>query len=229
METDRAQRARIRDTLFSILVLGSLWGLFEVVLGGAMRAAGMPYASAILVGLGLGTMGVGLALVRRPAPLLAVPAVAVLCKQLVVPILHVSVLCKANSCLAVLLEGAALVGVAALAGKRLGQGELSRMAVGAAAGLLGAGAFWLVGRHVAPCAYLLSFDSPAGLVRFLAVEGLLWAAFSGLLVPVGFRIGQWVRERLPRWQARPALYYAASALIVACAWLGSALAIAAGL
>ncbi|MGC9025852.1 MAG: hypothetical protein ACP5NB_13660, partial [Chloroflexia bacterium] len=176
MESGKMQRAPIRDTLLVILILGSLWGLIEVVLGGAMRAIGMPYASAILVGLGLGTMGLGLALVRRPAPLLGIPVVAVLCKQLVVPILGVSVLCKANSCLAVLLEGAALVGVAALLGR--GRGELNRMAVGALAGLVGAGAFWLVGRHVAPCAYLLSFDSPAGLVRFLAVEGLLWAAFS---------------------------------------------------
>ncbi len=226
---EKATKVRFRDLLTIVVLLGSIWGLFEVVLGGAMRAAGMPYASAIMVGLGLGTMGAGLALVRRPAPLLAVPVVAVLCKQLVVPILHVSVMCKANSCLAVLLEGAALVGVATLAGKRLERSELSRMAVGVAAGLLGAGSFWLVGRYVAPCAYLLSFDSPAGLVRFLAVEGLLWAAFSGLLVPAGFRTGQWAWKHLLRWQARPALYYAASALIVALAWAGSALAIAAGL
>ena len=223
------EKFRLGNLLVIIMLLGSVWGLFEVVLGGAMRAVGMPYASAILVGLGLGTMGVGLALVRRPAPLLGIPAVAVLCKQLVVPILGVSVLCKANSCLAVLLEGAALVGVAALAGKWLERGDLNRTAVGASAGLLGAGAFWLLGRHVAPCKYLLSFDSPAGLVRFLAVEGLLWAAFAGILFPTGFRVGEWVREHLPRWQARPALYYAVSALLVALLWAGSALAIAAGL
>lgn len=227
MDSGSIQRARTLDTFLVILVLGSLWGLFEVLLGGAMRAAKFPYASAVLVGLGLGTMGVGLALVRRPAPLLGIPVVAVLCKQLVVPILGVSVLCKANSCLAVLLEGAALVGVAALLGR--GRGELHRMGVGAAAGLAGAGAFWAVGRYVAPCAYLLSFDSPAGLVRFLAVEGLLWAAFSATFFPLGYRTGEWLGVRLPVARTRPALFYGASAFLVLGCWVGSALAIAAGL
>lgn len=224
---DGTQRARVWDTFLMILILGSLWGLFEVVLGGAMRQAKVPYASAALVGLGLGTMGIGLALVRRPASLLGIPVVAVLCKQLVVPILHVSVLCKANSCLAVLLEGAALVGAVALLGR--GRGDLQRMAVGAAAGFAGAGLFWAVGRHVAPCAYLLSFNSPAGLLRFLVVEGLLWAAFSAILFPLGYRAGELVGSYLPAARTRPALFYGIAAVVIAGCWVASALAIAAGL
>ena len=65
MTDARLQRTRLADVLVAIAVLGSLWGLAEVVLGGAIRAAGLPYRAAILTGIGLGMMGIAVGIVTR--------------------------------------------------------------------------------------------------------------------------------------------------------------------
>ncbi|MBN1504252.1 MAG: hypothetical protein JW952_04235, partial [Candidatus Eisenbacteria bacterium] len=110
---------RPRDMLLAVLLLGSVWGMVEVVLGGALHLADAPHRVAIVTGLGMGIMGVGLGAFRRVymLPLIALVVVAV--RQLAVPILHVPFVCHANSCLAILIEGCALAGVVAAAGSRL--------------------------------------------------------------------------------------------------------------
>lgn len=226
----RLQRTRLADVLVAIAVLGSLWGLAEVVLGGAIRAAGLPYRAAILTGIGLGMMGIAVGIFRKPSMLAGIALVAVLCKQLVVPILHVSVLCKVNSCLAVMLEGFALAGVVSLAGRRLNRGYLARIASGASAAMLAAAAFYLAGMRVAPCRYLLSFNRPGGFAAFLAVEGLAWAVSSAILFPAGYWMGTRLRDAVPALRTRkPSFYYTASAALTLGCWAASAFGIAAGL
>lgn len=231
METKALEkRTPLLDIFTAIAVLGSLWGLSEVVLGGAMAVAKFPYRAAILTGIGMGIMGIAIGAFRRPVMLGGVALVAILCKQLVVPILHVSVMCKANSCLAVMLEGLALAGVVFLAGRRLDRGHLARVVSGASAALLAAAAFYFAGMRLAPCQYLLSFNRPGGLLAFLAAEGLPWAVFSSLLFPAGYWLGAQLRDAVLAPEARkPSLYYIASAALVAVSWIASAIAIAAGL
>lgn len=53
-----AQRARLANALVAIVVLGSLSRLVEVVLGGAIRLAGLPYRASTLTGVELGILGV---------------------------------------------------------------------------------------------------------------------------------------------------------------------------
>ena len=50
-----------RDMLIGILILGSIWGFLEVVLGGGMKAAAIPYKGDLMTGLGIGTMAVAYA------------------------------------------------------------------------------------------------------------------------------------------------------------------------
>ncbi|MBC7261097.1 MAG: hypothetical protein H5T63_03705, partial [Chloroflexi bacterium] len=150
-------------------------------------------------------------------------------KQLVVPILHVSVLCKANSCLAVLLEGLALAGAVAVAGHSLHKNSLARAATGAAGALLAAGAFHYLGIRLAPCQYLLSFNRPGGLLAFLAAEGMPWAIASAVLFPLGYRLGEWLEANvLPLRLRQPLAYYATQVGLIAACWAASAAAIAAG-
>ena len=227
MRTARTQETRSFDIAIAILVLGSLWGFAEVVLSNAIRSAGLPHRAAVLTGIGTALMAVAAAH-KRPLMLPGIAFVAVLCKQLVVPILHVSVMCKANSCVAVMLEGLVLAGAVAAVGVVLHRGRLARIASAAGAALLAAMAFHFVGMRVAPCPYLLTFDHPGGLAAFLAAEGVPWAIASGLLFPVGY----WLGERLEMTNltvggARPRWYYAASAGVIAVCWLASAFAIAA--
>jgi hypothetical protein len=222
---------RAVDTLISIVVLGSLWGLSEVVLGSILKTAGVAWRVALLTGLGLGIVGIGAAVLTRRsfATLAAVPVVAVACKQLVVPILGVSPMCKANSCLAVMLEGVAMAGAVSIAGRRLENSGLARVAAGGSAAAVASIAFFVGGMQLAPCNYLLSFNHPGGLLAFVAAEGLVWAAFSALLFPIGYLAGARVRSVLPQLRARRRmLYYGTSAALVAVSWVGSSLAIAAG-
>jgi hypothetical protein len=225
----KTDRTRLANILIAVVLLGSLWGFAEVVLDSAIRAAALPLRAGILTGIGIGLLAIAMGTFRRPALLVLIPPVAILCKQLVVPILNVSVMCKANSCLAVALEGLAVTGVVYLIGRRLDRKRLIQAASGASGALLAAGAFYFAGMRLAPCQYLLSFNSPVGFVRFMLVEGLVWAAFSAVLFPVGYRVGAQLRDTILAQGRKPWLYYAASATIVVGSWVASAVAIAAGL
>ncbi len=207
-----------RDLAIMILVLGSLWGFSEVVLSDIIRAQGIPLRAGILTGIGLGIMGIATGLSRRALPLLGIAMVTIAAKQLVVPLLQCSALCRANTCAAVLIQGLALSSVVAFAGHRLAGSVLTRAAAGASAALLSAGAFYAVGTHLAPCQYLLSFASVGGLSAFLQAEGLAWAAFSALLFPAGYRLGTALRDVLPAvaMQKPAACYITAAAGIVGC-------------
>jgi hypothetical protein len=228
-ETDR-KRSQHREVLLGILLLGSIWGFLEVVLGGGMQAVGIPYKGDVLTGLGIGTMAIAFALYRRASLLIAVALVAVALKQLAVPILHLQFICKANSCLAVTLGGCALAGSVAIAGRRLERGILPRAAAGFSAGLLAGAGFYFIGMHVAPCRYLLSFNRPGGFAAFMLAEGLIWAALGAVFFPVGYRVGQRLESRLPDLRARrPAFYYLSSTVAIACCWVIGAIAIARGL
>jgi hypothetical protein len=213
-----------------MVILGSVWGFLEVVGGGAMKAGGIPYKGDIMTGLGMCAMAVGVAMFRKPLLIIGIAAVAVALRQLAVPILHLTGFCKANSCLAMMLGGTALGGIVALAGRRFRRGVLPRAAAGFSAGLLtGAGFYW-IGMRVAPCRYLLSFNRPGGFAAFMRAEGIIWAALAGVLVPVGYLIGERLEDRVVDLPARqPAFYYSVSATIVACCWVASAIAIAGGL
>ena len=230
IKINEIKRSQSVNVLIAILVLGSLWGLSEVVLNGAIRAAGLPFRAGILTGIGIGIMGVAIGIFRKSSILIGIALVAIFCKQLVVPILHVSVMCKINSCLAVMLEGVALTGVVSLAGRKLERGYLPRIAVGASGALLASTAFYFVGMHVVPCQSLLAFKHAGGLVAFLTVEGLAWAVFSAIFFPLGYWLGTRLRNTVLALQTRkPLLYYTTSSVLVICCWATSAFAIGAGL
>lgn len=224
----RHGRGAKADILITILVLGSLWGFLEVVLNDAIRSAGLPYRAGILTGVGMLIMGIAVGFVRRPSVLLGIPVVAILLKQLVVPILGVSVLCKANSCLAVALHALVLGGVVRFAWRSVADSGLARVGTGAASALGSAVPFYFIGLRLAPCSYLLSFNRPGGLASFMGTEGLVWAVFSGILFPAGYLLGATARDPLSSLEAeRPRTYYALASGLAAFCWIAAALAIAA--
>jgi len=218
-----------RDILIGLLVLGSIWGFLEVVVGGGMKAASIPYKGDILTGLGIGIMAVAVAMFRKPLMLIGIAAVAIAIRQTTIPILGLTTFCKANSCLAVMLGGTALAGCAAIAGRRLGRGILPRATTGFSAGLLASSSFYFIGMRAAPCPYLLSFNRAGGFISFMIAEGLIWAALGGVFFPAGYRLGERVTDSLADFRLRrPVFYYTASALVIACCWVVSGLAITGG-
>jgi hypothetical protein len=218
------------DIVLAMIILGSAWGFLEVVGGGAMKAAGIPYKGDVLTGLGIATMAMGVAVFRRPLMLIGIAAIAVGLKQLAVPIVGLPFVCKANSCLAVMLGGTALAGAVAVTGRRLSRGTLHRMATGFSAGLATSVGFYFIGMRLAPCRYLLSFNRPGGFVAFMIAEGLIWAALGAVFFPLGYRVGESLERNVFGLKVkRPLFYYVSSGLVVAICWIASGLAIASGL
>jgi hypothetical protein len=216
----------ILQLFFGILVFGSLWGLSEVVLGGSLRAAAFPYRSGLLTGIGMGVMGAALAITRKWFLPIGIGIIAALVTLLVVPVLHASPICRANSCLALGLESGMLALTALIIGKKANKNVFGLMAMGAGAGLLASVAFYFTGIHLEPCAFLLSFTPGS----FIITEGLVWAIFSAILLPIGYTVGERIAAKamMPRIE-RNAYYYAASVAIIVVCWGASAVAIAAGL
>jgi hypothetical protein len=208
-----------------VLVFGSIWGLLEVALGGGLQVANFPYRAGLLTGIGIAIMGIALAVYKKPAMLIGIGLVTVLVKLLAVPILHVSVMCKANSCIAVFTEAVALSLVAFLLMSKMGKSVHARMGAGASAAIVASVGFYFIGIQAAPCQYLLSF-TPGG---FIVTEGLIWAAFSAVFLPLGYLVGEKMAAKTAPVFIRQPIYYAVSASAVLLCWGFSALAIMAGL
>jgi len=221
--------ARRRDILVGLIVLGSIWGALEILLGAGMRSAGIPHKGDVLTALGIGILAFAFAAYRKPLVLIGIAAIAASMRQLAVPILHLSFFCKANSCLAVLLGGTAVAGFARLAASPLKRGYLARVGTGFASGFSAALGFYFIGMHVAPCPYLLSFNRPGGLVAFIGAEAIIWAALSAITFPIGYRIGEKVHQSMRELSLRrPVSYYASLLTIAGLCWIAGALAIARG-
>lgn len=212
--------------VFAILVFGSLWGLSEVVLGGSLRAAAFPYRSGLLTGIGMGVMGAALAITRKWFLPIGIGMIAALVTLMLVPVLHASPICRANSCLALGLESGMLSLTALLIGNKANKNVFGLMAMGAGAALLASVAFYFTGIHLEPCAFLLSFTPGS----FVITEGLVWAIFSAILLPIGYTAGERIAAKpvTPRIE-RTGYYYAAIVAIIVVCWGASAVAITAGL
>lgn len=225
-DTENRKHQVLVHILIGILVFGSIWGLSEVALGGGLRATQFPYRAGLLTGVGIAIMGAALAIYRKPLMLIGIGLVTVLVKLLAVPILHISVMCKANSCIAVMTESVALSLVAVLLMGEMSKSIHARMGSGALAAIIASVSFYFIGMQVAPCKYLLSF-SPVG---FIVTEGLIWAAFSACLLPLGYLAGMKLATKtFPVLTRRVALYYASTVAIILVCWGASAIAIASGL
>jgi hypothetical protein len=223
-------KANKMDLLFAVVALGSVCGLLEVIVGGFLHQIRFAYRVALLTGLGFGVIGFGLAIFRKPFMAIWIGLVAVLCKQMVVVILHVSVMCKLNSCLAVLFEYGALSGIAVMAMSRIKGNTGIGMLTGGSAALIGSVAFYFVGMRVAPCNYLLSFNHPGGFVAFLLNEGLIWAAFSAILFPLGWLTGEkFIKKTYVLLAGKPQLFYIGTALTTIFCWAICAIAISRGI
>jgi len=181
--------------LIGILVFGALWGLVEVVLGGALRFGNFPYRAALLTGIGMGAIcGVALGIFRKPVMIIGIGITAALIKLLIVPVQNVPVTCMANSSLAVSLEAIALSAVGLIFIKTMNRSVRTQILVGASGAFVGSMLFWSIGMYVAPCKYLLSFAGSPG--RWMITESLLWIAFSAVLLPIGYLAGTKMLEKI---------------------------------
>ena len=227
-ETNHGKTSRT-TLILAVVVLGSLCGLVEVVGGGLLKQWEFPFRSGLLVGLGFGVIAFGLAIFKKPVIALFIGLFAVLSKQLAVVALHMPLMCMANSNLAVLIEYGMLAGVATIMMGGMKSNLRSRILAGGSAAALGSIAFYFIGMHAAPCAYLLSFNSAGGFVSYLAKESLSWTVAAAVFFPIGWTVGQRFSERtLAFLSVRPNYFYVGSVLLTAICWVSSTYAMSIG-
>ena len=200
--------------VLTMLALGSVCGLVEVIVKGVLHHLGL-HLSGLLIGLDCILIGIGMAMFRNPLMIIGMGVVTCICKQLVVPLHGVSFMCGANGCLAVMLGYGSLAVIAAFTLWRMVNNITSRMLTGGSGVFLGSIIFYFVGMHVNPCPYLLTFDVPGGFASFVAKEGVVWAAFSAALFPLGWSFGERLAEK-PLVRETPSYYMKAGVTTVIC-------------
>lgn len=226
MEKKNTFKSASLDALLIVLMLGSLWGLSEVFLSEIIKKSGLPLRAAILTGVGFMLLGISLVFFKKPKlfPVLAV--IAIMIKQLAAPLTCVSFMCKANTCIAVFLQAAALTGAVSLIGsKNMKQKFSSGFSAGIASGV----AFYFIGLCVAPCAYLTSFASFTGFFSFLGKEAFFWALFGGVLFPAGCLLGEKMKsaQLFNSGIKKPAFYFSTLSVII-ISWVVSGIVILLG-
>ena len=211
-----------------ILVFGSVWGLLEVTLGGFLHMIIFPNKGAIMSGIGVAIMASALAVYRKPAMLPGIGIVAASFKLLDVWLfsLPVASIHVVNPAMAIIFESLAFGLVAVFIMNRIAKNAFIGIGAGALVGIISAVAWVYFAIYVmnAP-AYARVVFTAGG---FITNQGVLQAAFSAILLPVGYMVGEKLAVKIPPVLARRPVYFAISASTVVFCWGISALSIAVG-
>lgn len=224
---EEKKKPDLMKMVMAVLVIGALCGFSEVFVSNLLREIGFPFRAGLLTGIGMGLIAIVIAIFKKPFLAIGIAVVAIIAKQMIVPVMGVGISCKLNSCLAVGLEYGALAIIGAFTISAMNKSVKSRIMTAAGAGLASAPVFWVIGMNLAPCRYLMSFAGLSGLGFFMLREGLSWAVFSAVLFPIGWLVGERIREHsLDFMRAKPAFYYGLTAsltiaLFVITGWLYS--------
>ncbi len=229
MIEDPGKGQRLVHLIIGILVFGSIWGFFEATLGGFLHMIIFPNKGAIMAGIGVVIMSLALAIYRKPGMLPGIGIIAASFKLLDVwlfalPVASIHII---NPAMAIIFESLAFSLVTALLMNRIAKSTSVGIGAGVLAGLVSTTAWVYFAIYVmnAP-AYARVVFTAGG---FIANQGIVQAAFFGILLPVGYLVGEKLAARTSPVLAHRPLYYATSAAIVCLCWGISAIATMAGL
>ena len=229
MTEDSGKQQRLVHLIIGILVFGSIWGFFEATLGGFLHMIIFPNKGAIMAGIGVVIMSLALAIYRKPGMLPGIGIIAASFKLLDVwlfalPVASIHII---NPAMAIIFESLAFSLVTAFLMNRIAKSASIGVGAGVLAGLVSATAWVYFAIYVmnAP-AYARVVFTAGG---FIANQGVVQAAFFGILLPVGYLVGEKLAARTSPVLAHRPLYYATSAAIVCLCWGISAIATMAGL
>jgi hypothetical protein len=134
-----SESVSILHVVIGVLVFGSVWGLVEATLGGALHFVHFAYKGAIPAGIGMSIMAAFVVIYRRPKFAFLLAVIAALFKPLSAVIYGQPVFAPfvVNPASAILLEGLAFSLVVSLLYKGFESSVKTRIGVGVAAGYLG--------------------------------------------------------------------------------------------
>jgi len=210
-----------RWALFAtIIVVGSIWGLFEMTLGGFLHAVHFPQKGAIMGGLAISFMAIFVTITRKPSlvPILGVIAASFKLFDAIifrVPLLSPYVV---NPATAIIMEALAFSAVTVILKAAMEKHLFARASAGILAGFLGY-ASYAVFASMLGWGKWPTLDFMAKLKLILTSAAPIGIAGAVMLV-VGFYVGTATLPKLSTFrEAHPKLYYSASLALVLLCWV----------
>jgi hypothetical protein len=225
-----SQSGDILRVVIGILVFGSIWGLVEATLGGALHLIHFTYKGAITGGIGMSIMATFVVMYRQPKLAFCIAVIAALFKPLSAVIYGQPIFAPfvVNPASAILLEGLAFSLVVSLLFKGFESSIKTRIGAGVAAGYLSIILFGVL----ASAAGMGNWASwgLAERVSSVFANGTGLAIVGTLLLLLGHLVSMRLRPKF--WQfsdLKPKAFYASTIAITAFCWIGAAVAFASGL
>ncbi len=220
----------ILRVVIGILVFGSVWGLVEATLGGALHLVHFAYKGAITGGVGMAIMAAFVVMYRRPRLVFWLGVIAALFKPLSALIYGQPVFAPfvVNPASAILLEALGFTLVVSLLYKGFEGSIKTRIGVGVAAGYLSIVLFAILASALGMGKWAaLGFGERA---TAALTDGTALAIVGTGLLLLGCLVSTKARPNF--WQfmtAKPKAFYASNIAITAFCWIGAAVAFASGL
>jgi hypothetical protein len=220
----------ILRVIVGILVFGSIWGLVEATLGGALHLVHFAYKGAITGGIGMALMATFVVIYRRPKLVFWLGVIAALFKPLSAVIYGQPIFSPfvVNPASAILLEALAFTLVVSLLFKGFESSIKTRIAVGISAGYLSAILYAILASTIGMGNW--ASWGPTERVTAALTDGTALAIAGTALLLLGYLVGMQLRPKF--WQlssTKPSLFYATTTATIVCCWIGAAVAFASGL
>jgi hypothetical protein len=225
-----SQSGNVLRVVIGILVFGSVWGLVEATLGGALHLIHFTYKGAITGGIGMAIMAAFVVMYRRPKLAFCIAVIAALFKPLSAVIYGQPIFAPfvVNPASAIILEGLAFSLVVSLLFKGFESSIKMRIGAGVAAGYLS-----IILYGVLASALGMGNWASWGLAERLSsmfANGTGLAIVGTCLLLLGHLVGTKLRPNF--WQlmtARPKAFYASNIAIAAFCWIVAAVGFKQGL
>lgn len=216
--------------IIGVLVFGSIWGFLEATLGGFFHLVNFPNTGAIMGGVGMAVLGAALAIYKKPIMLPGIGIIAASFKLLNAWLLFVpaSAVYIINPAAAIIFEALAFSLVVAFLMDRIEKNIYVGVWAAVLAGIMYSIAFVYFAVYVTHSPIFASLGIQ-NIGQYILGNGLVQAAFFGVLAPLGYLMGKKLVSITPVTLTRPSVYYAGSAFTVLFCWGLSAVVIIAGL
>jgi len=222
VKTD-SQSASILSAIVGILVFGSIWGLVEATLGGALHLVHFAYKGAITGGIGMAIMAAFVVTYRQPKLVFWLGVIAALFKPLSAVIYGQPIFAPfvVNPASAILLEALAFTLVVSLLFKGFESSIKARIAAGISAGYVSAILYAILASAIG-----MGNWASWGLterVTAALTDGTALAIAGTALLLLGYLVSAKLRPNF--WQlmtAKPKAFYASNIAIMAFCWIVAA-------
>jgi len=225
-----SESGSILHVIIGILVFGSVWGLVEATLGGALHLIHFTYKGAITGGIGMSIMAAFVVMYRQPKLAFCIAVIAALFKPLSALIYGQPIFAPfvVNPASAILLEGLAFSLVVSLFFKGFESSIKTRIGAGVSAGYLSIILFGVLASAVGMGNW--ASWGLAERVSSVFTNGTGLAIVGTCLLLLGHLVGTKLRPNF--WQlmtVKPKAFYASTIAITAFCWIIAAVAFASGL